>query len=262
MELFYREKGNPSLPPLIILHGLWGASDNWLTVASHLAGLFHVILPDFRNHGHSPHSPEHNYEVLSQNIRKFITRLQLPVRPFIAGHSMGGMALMTLLLKQPQIAAKAAIIDSCPYTSAGQSPIHARLLSFILDNPAENFKNREELTSLIRQAFPEDEYNQLLLKNIRKTHTGYEWKINATALQKNLSALMNQTLPAPVKPYPAPLLFVRAANSGYIPTQLPTALCSLFPYATLTTIPRSSHRIHADQPLLLAQTLSAFFLPH
>ena len=51
MQLFYREKGIDTHPPLIILHGLWGASDNWLPVADLLSHRFHVILPDLRNHG-------------------------------------------------------------------------------------------------------------------------------------------------------------------------------------------------------------------
>ena len=48
MDLFYREFGEGR--PLIILHGLMGSSDNWVTHGKELAKHFHVFIPDQRNH--------------------------------------------------------------------------------------------------------------------------------------------------------------------------------------------------------------------
>lgn len=87
MQLFYREKGTATHPPLIILHGLWGASDNWLPVAGLLSRRFHVILPDLRNHGSSPHSSLFDYTILSRDTEEFIGQLNLSRKPFLAGHS-------------------------------------------------------------------------------------------------------------------------------------------------------------------------------
>ena len=53
MKLFYREFGVGQ--PAIILHGLFGQSDNWVTVGRRIADQFHVFIPDLRNHGQSPH---------------------------------------------------------------------------------------------------------------------------------------------------------------------------------------------------------------
>ena len=50
-ELHYRELGEGS--PLIILHGLFGASDNWLTLGRRFAENHKVYLIDQRNHGQS-----------------------------------------------------------------------------------------------------------------------------------------------------------------------------------------------------------------
>ena len=66
MKLYYREFG--SGPPLIILHGLYGSSDNWVTIAKKLADSFTVYLPDQRNHGQSPHSPVHDYNAMSDDL--------------------------------------------------------------------------------------------------------------------------------------------------------------------------------------------------
>jgi len=37
MQLFYRKFGNKGNPPLIILHGLFGISDNWVTFGKRMA---------------------------------------------------------------------------------------------------------------------------------------------------------------------------------------------------------------------------------
>lgn len=261
MQLFFREKGNPGLPPLILLHGLWGASENWLTVAGYLATQYHVILPDMRNHGLSPHSGIHNYTALAEDLEDFIAQLNLPSRPFIAGHSMGGKALMVLLLKRPEIVRKAAIIDICPkaYTS-GPDPIHQPLISFINRFPLSSYTSREEIHALIREHFQNEELRQILFKNLRKENNSFIWKLNAAAISAHLPELMAWPSQLSGQTYPFPILFIRGEHSGYItPADLPIIHPS-FPAAQLITIPHASHRIHADNPQTLAQTLASFFI--
>ena len=50
MKLFYRESGEGR--PLVILHGLFGSSDNWMSVTKELALKYKVYVLDARNHGH------------------------------------------------------------------------------------------------------------------------------------------------------------------------------------------------------------------
>jgi len=60
MKLAYRKYGEGQ--PLLILHGLFGQSDNWNTLAKRFGeNGFEVYTIDQRNHGLSPHSDEWNY---------------------------------------------------------------------------------------------------------------------------------------------------------------------------------------------------------
>ena len=59
MKLNYKVLGEGE--PVIVLHGLLGMLDNWQAPARLLQDSFQVFLVDLRNHGHSPHSEEHNY---------------------------------------------------------------------------------------------------------------------------------------------------------------------------------------------------------
>ncbi len=256
MQLFYREKGNSSYPPLILLHGLWGASDNWLGVANQLATHFHVLLPDFRNHGHSPHDDVHDYSALSEDITDFIGSLNLPTPPFIAGHSMGGKALMLLLLKRPEIVQKAAIIDICPRNYEVNN-FHQELFGKLARFSLRHYTSRQELHVRLREEFSSEELCQIALKNIQKTSSGFEWRINLKAICNNLFQLMSWP-PTGNTTYSKPILFIKGEYSDYIsPHDLP-AIYTLFPAAELYTLP-SDHQIHIRQPQLLARTLDHFF---
>ena len=71
MELFFRKYGEAG-PPLVIVHGLYGASDNWVSIARDLSDRFEVFVVDQRNHGQSPHSPQHDYPSMREDLRDFM----------------------------------------------------------------------------------------------------------------------------------------------------------------------------------------------
>ena len=91
MELYYRKFGEG--PPLIIAHGLYGSSDNWIRIGKSLADHFEVFLVDQRNHGRSPHSQTHDYPSLRDDLARFMDSQHLNKAIFM-GHSMGGKAVM------------------------------------------------------------------------------------------------------------------------------------------------------------------------
>jgi len=66
MKLHYREYGEGQ--PMVILHGLFGSSDNWQRLGKELSNRYRVFLVDQRNHGHSPHSNDFSYELMSDDL--------------------------------------------------------------------------------------------------------------------------------------------------------------------------------------------------
>ena len=92
MKLAYREFGQGQ--PLIILHGLFGQSDNWNTLAKGFSEKgFHVFTLDQRNHGLSPHSDVWDYNAMADDLKEFIDDHQIK-DPILLGHSMGGKTVM------------------------------------------------------------------------------------------------------------------------------------------------------------------------
>ena len=114
VELAFEALG--SGPPVVILHGLFGAGRNWTHVAQSLAADYRVYLPDARNHGASPWAESMSYAEMAHDVLALIEREQLQ-RPFVVGHSMGGKTAMTLALSHPHALGGVAVIDIAPAVS-------------------------------------------------------------------------------------------------------------------------------------------------
>ena len=89
--------GSGNGPVLIILHGLFGESKNWISVAKLLSSNFEIHLIDQRNHGESFHHIEHNYLILATDLNNYIEEKKL-INYSIIGHSMGGKVAMKFSL--------------------------------------------------------------------------------------------------------------------------------------------------------------------
>src|SRR5438093_544788 len=84
-------------PPLAILHGLFGAGQNWAAIARGLAAHRRVIALDLRNHGASPWADAMDYAEMADDV---CTTMQAGGhrRFALLGHSLGGKVAMMAAL--------------------------------------------------------------------------------------------------------------------------------------------------------------------
>jgi pimeloyl-ACP methyl ester carboxylesterase len=88
-ELHLLQWGDPSAPPLLLVHGMRGHARWFTPVGPALATHYRVLSVDLRGHGHSAHAPPYGHDVYAQDIVALVDALQLE-RPILVGHSMGG----------------------------------------------------------------------------------------------------------------------------------------------------------------------------
>ena len=100
--------------PLLILHGFLGMSDNWKTLGTQYAeNGFQAHLIDQRNHGKSFHSEDFNYDLLSNDLKRYMTYHDLD-KACIIGHSMGGKTAMQFACDHPEMTEKLIVADISP----------------------------------------------------------------------------------------------------------------------------------------------------
>jgi esterase len=253
MKLFFRKYGEG--PPLIILHGLYGSSDNWVSIARELASSFTVYLPDQRNHGLSPHSSIHTYSSLRDDLFELVSDLKLR-KFFLAGHSMGGRTAMAFALKWPEMLNGLLVADITPFNNKlireWETKLHRTILDAMLSIDLKNFKNRKDVESVLASKINSKREIELIMKNLQRTNNNlFVWKINITSLMNNISSIMegielDNSADNQINGFP--VIFVKGEKSDYLPKSHFNDILKLFPSAEFINIQNAGHWIHSEKP--------------
>ena len=149
--------------PLIILHGFLGMSDNWKTLGNRFAEQnFQVHLVDQRNHGRSFHSDMFNYDVLADDLKRYIEHHKLS-KVIILGHSMGGKTAMMFAVTYPELVSKLLVADISPR----YYPIHHEtILEGLTALNTTVLKSRGQADKIMKDYVTDFGTRQFLLKNL------------------------------------------------------------------------------------------------
>lgn len=254
MKLFYRESGQGN--PLVILHGLYGSSDNWMSIAKELEKYFRVINVDQRNHGQSPHSDEHSYALMADDLLELFDELKLEKANIIA-HSMGGKVAMRFAYQHPERILSIVVVDIAPWghfegnESSNQIALeHKKIIEGLNSIPLYNLKSRNEADSILAHWVKGDMIRQFLLKNLKREHDGsFRWKLNLMAISNNISNMMEGfTANLSNKKCDVRTLFIKGTLSNYIQTNKEEFLGNYFTNSSIVKIDGAGHWVHAEKP--------------
>jgi len=248
MKLFFREYGQGK--PMIILHGLFGSSDNWLTQAKLFSSSYKVYTVDQRNHGQSPHSDTFDYSSLVSDLAEFVQDHSI-TDPIVIGHSMGGKTAMNFALTHPEKIDRLIVVDISP---KAYNLEHYAIVKGLLAIPIEKIKSRNEADEILAQHVPEPDVRQFLLKNLqRRSDGGFSWKINLKTISEKLE---NVGLDLHAKgSFEKPTLFIRGAKSKYVPDSDWDRISQIFPNAKLETM-NTGHWVQAEKPQEFADVVT------
>jgi pimeloyl-ACP methyl ester carboxylesterase len=240
LELNYRTYGEGQ--PLIILHGLFGSLDNWLTLGKKFSKSFKVYLVDQRNHGRSFHSEDFSYDIMADDIYSLIIKENLQ-DIVILGHSMGGKTAMRFTQKYPHIVEKLIVADIGPK----EYPMHHNHIIKALNSIDLNVvKSRKQANEIMASYIPESGIQQFLLKNlywIEKDQLA--WKINLSVISAKISEVIAETARELIL---TKTLFLSGENSDYILVTDYADIEKYFPNSEIEIIENAAHWIHADNP--------------
>ena len=252
--LFSKVYGSALRPPLVVLHGLFGSSDNWHAHAVALSDHFQVHTVDLRNHGASFHHSVHTYEAMAADVDHFLQEKNLQAVRLL-GHSMGGKVAMHVALRYPERLAKLLIVDIAPraYSFAWQQDIITALRGLSL----ATLPSRRAADEQMAGAVPDGVVRQFLLKNLVRGAQGFTWKINLTALEAHLPALAEAVSCA--TPCSLPACFLRGERSSYVRPEDFADISRIFPRAVVRVLPKAGHWAHADAPDAFRKEVVGFF---
>jgi esterase len=236
----YGDKGQA----LIIIHGLFGMSDNWNALGKKFAKYCKVHLVDLRNHGRSPHSTEFNYDVMCADVLEYIEDNEL-VNPIILGHSLGGKVAMKFTFTYPDKIEKLIVVDISPRKY--NADFHKNLLATLYKLPLVDFDKREEIDSLLSSTYEDKGMRLFLLKNLyRNENKEFAWRFNIEVLLEKVSNIQQADFIKGVCDIPTH--FIRGGNSNYITTEDELIINKHFSDFSIATIDGAGHWLHAESP--------------
>jgi pimeloyl-ACP methyl ester carboxylesterase len=180
LRLHYSDWGNPSAPPLILVHGGCDHGRTWDGVAQRLRQEFHVLAPDLRGHGDSEWAKGSSYSLSDHvyDLTQLLAAAGIRHAAFV-GHSMGGMVCMAFAGAFPERVKRLAVLDGVISTAdIEEKPIERKF--------ADWFADLEKVTSRTRRTFStiEEAGARLAHRNLRLS-AGQTRHLATHGLKKN-----------------------------------------------------------------------------
>ena len=251
MELNYKKFGAGKT--IIILHGLFGMLDNWKSFARKLSEDFEVLIIDQRDHGKSPHTDAFNYQILADDIKKFIDEHNIDLYAII-GHSMGGKTAMQFTIDHPGDLEKLLVVDIGP----NQNPEnHRTIFKALKAVPIDTISSRSEAEDVLSKYIDDKGVRLFLMKNLSRTlKSKYKWKMNLDLLIENYQEILAE-IPFHY-PIGTPSLFIKGDRSDYIDHDNIDRIHDVFVHHDIIEIEDAGHWVHADQADILLDKTRQF----
>ncbi len=239
---------------MVILHGLFGYSDNWQTHAKKLAEYYQVILVDQRNHGHSDWSDKISYDLMAEDLKELFDDFNLE-EVILLGHSMGGKTAMNFAQNYPDYLEKLIVVDIGTKTYPSH---HEQILAGLHAIDLKVIHSRSEAEEAMAKHIESNGVRQFLLKNLYWIEKGkLAWRMNIPLLEREMTAIL-QGLPS--NEVRIPTLFIRGMMSDYILNEDIPVLENQFPDSHFVSVEKAGHWVHAEAPEEFIEAVLSFCL--
>jgi len=252
VKLHYKILGKGQ--PIMILHGLFGSSRNWQSIAKVLAENYRVITLDLRNHGQSGHAESMTYTEMAEDVLGLIKELSLE-NLFLMGHSMGGKVAMVIALLHPLLIEKLVVLDIAPVSYEHR---YGKLFQAMQDLPLDQVKNRIEAGTILNNQINDTFLSDFLLQNLNRADNGFQWRLNLPAILDNIEFISGFPDIGPDTQYSRPALFLGGKNSHFIQAEYHNVIRDYFPRASIELIENAGHMLHIEQPEVLVERIRQF----
>ncbi len=253
--LNYEEFGDKKFSTkILILHGLFGSSQNWRSFAKRLSkNNIRVIAADLRNHGKSFHHPKHSYEEMVSDVIYLLDEIGAPVH--IIGHSMGGKVAMLLAGMYSKYVKRLVIIDIAPVCYKHS---HLDKIESLIRVDLSNLRLRSEVEEKISKQITDPGERAFFMLNLSRNNDILTWKLNLLAIKNYMAKIMD--FPSGNFKFLGPALFISGSESDYIQNVHLKKIKNIFPNYKLETLENCGHWVHAEKPNELSILVNSFLI--
>lgn len=230
LRMYYDDLGSADAPPLVLLHGFAGATDQWRHQTDPLSARYRVLVPELRGHGRTDNPgglPAMNHRRFARDVIAFCAALGID-RAAFCGESTGAMLLLTLGLEAPSLARALVLAGG----------------TFYYDETIRAWWRTQTAESLAAGRDP---------ANLRARHTALgpdHWRLVGEAFIALGTHAHTEDFPEAdeLRALHAPTLIIHGDRDHFFPVAVPTELYRLLPDAELCILPRTGHVPPTERP--------------
>ena len=253
-DLYVKRAG--SGPPVVLLHGLFGASNNLGALARVLQEQHDVISVDLPNHGRSAWLANPDLAAMADALRTWMDGEGVPAAHLV-GHSLGGKVAMQLALRDPHRVLSLLVADIAPVAYAAH---HDAVFAALEAVAHAGCSSRAQAGTLLANYLQEDAVIQFLLSSLQRDEGAVlRWRFDLKGIRRAYPALL--AAPQVGLPYVGPVLFIKGGVSDYIQERHWPAIESCFPRAVLRVMSDCGHWLHVEKPQLFNGIVARFLAP-
>jgi pimeloyl-ACP methyl ester carboxylesterase len=262
--------GDPTDPPVVLLHGGGQTRHSWGTTLETLGARgWRGYSVDLRGHGDSEWAADGDYtlDALSGDVLAITRTFDAP--PALVGASLGGIASLAAIGEHPDqdVARALVLVDVAPrIEEAGRDRIGA----FMIERMEEGFGSLDEVADAIQRYNPHRPRPTNLAgleKNLRRRDDGrWYWHWDPAFISGKLggkdetrSSLVDpDRLQAAARALTVPTLLVRGRVSDLLSEEGAQELLRLVPHARLVDVAGAGHMVAGDRNDLFNDAVVSF----
>lgn len=249
--------------PIFILHGLFDCTLSWKPIADRLSSTFSVHNLPLRNHRDAKRFPTMSFDEMAEDVKQYADENGIEKFIFV-GHSLGGKTAMQFALKYPQMIEKMVAVDISPCRMSSLVE-HNAIITSLLNNvmaiknlPLSDFHSLAEFAKGISTF--DDDTKRAIIGNIKYDGKAFSWYLDIDAIFNNFDKLtggfdVDDFIDRKIE---VPTLFIKALDSDFLPKSDYKAAKYIFPNSEIIEIPGCTHRIHLENPAILAEKITDF----
>lgn len=264
LRFHYLDWGNPTNPPLVLLHGVGQTCHTWDLFAAAMSPHFHVMAFDQRGHGDTDWAADKDYSRRSmvKDVEAFTTALGLD-HFFLTGMSMGGANSLSFTANNPGRVEALVVVDVGPRVeNKGVQNIRNFMKDF------REFDSLDEAAAVIHKFNPRRPLEIIrkytVVYNLKQLPSGkWTWKYD-TYFSEGHSRIdvkqMQQELSQEVKKIACPTLLVKGAESDVLSLDGARLLQTAIPGSEFALVAGAGHSVMGDNPPGFEAAVREFYL--
>lgn len=253
--------GDPSDPPVVLLHGGGQTRHAWSGSAQALAGRgLYAIALDQRGHGDSGWASDGDYRVdaFASDLAEVAQQLERP--PALVGASLGGLAALAVQITKKATLAALVLVDITPrLEESGVS----RILEFMRARP-DGFASLDDAADAVAAYLPHRPRPSDLSgleKNLRRGEDGrYRWHWDPELLSgdKSVSDTSHHSFAEVAGAVDVPTMLIRGKNSDVVSEDTAREFLELVPHAEYVDLAGAAHMVAGDRNDAFTDAVSDF----